>query len=122
MALAGVIEKEPRKHREADKDRDIGKLQWEELYFRRSKADFVEMRITRRTFNNIPEKIRDKIELQPTNLKPNPTSTERQLALTFKKKYLVNNLTSYIKRFLYATVVAPSSTHDTRMLKESSLQ
>ena len=41
---------------------------------------------------------------------------------SFKKKYKVNNfaLTSYNKRFLYAAVGAPRSTHDARMLKESS--
>ena len=41
---------------------------------------------------------------------------------SFKKKYTVNNLalTSYNKRFLYAAVGAPGSTHDARMLKESS--
>ena len=91
--LAGVIEKEARKHREVDKDRDIGKLQWGELYYRRSEADFVEkMRISRITFNNILEKIRDKIELQPTHLKPNPTSPERQLTLT---SYRIAHGTTY---------------------------
>ena len=41
---------------------------------------------------------------------------------SFKKKYTVNNLalTSYSKKFLYAAVGAPGSTHDARMLKESS--
>ena len=41
---------------------------------------------------------------------------------SFKKKYTINNLslTSYSKRFLYGAVPAPGSTHDARMLKESS--
>ena len=41
---------------------------------------------------------------------------------SFKKKYTVNNLalTSYNKRFLYAAIEAPGSTHDARMLEESS--
>ena len=41
---------------------------------------------------------------------------------SFKNKYTVNNLalTSYNKRFLYEVVGAPGSTHDARMLKESS--
>ena len=41
---------------------------------------------------------------------------------SFKKKYTINNLaiTSHNKRFLYAAVGAPGSTHDSRMLKESS--
>ena len=41
---------------------------------------------------------------------------------SFKKKCMVKNLalTSYNKRFLYAAVGAPESTHDARMLKESS--
>ena len=41
---------------------------------------------------------------------------------SFKNKYTVNNLalTSYNKRVLYEVVGAPGSTHDARMLKESS--
>ena len=39
---------------------------------------------------------------------------------SFKKKYTVNNLalTSNNKRFLYAAVGAPGTTHDAMMLKE----
>ena len=39
------------------------------------------MRIRRDTFNQILVKIRDQIELTPTNLNPFPTSPDRQLAL-----------------------------------------
>ena len=40
------------------------------------------MRIRRDTFNQILVKIRDQIELTPTNLNPFPTSPDRQIALT----------------------------------------
>lgn len=42
---------------------------------------------------------------------------------SFKKKYTVNNLglVSYNKRFLYAAVGAPGSTHDARLLKSASI-
>ena len=40
------------------------------------------MRLKRETFNIILEKVSPQIELTPTNLEPNPTTTHRQLALT----------------------------------------
>ena len=49
-------------------------------------------------------------------------NSQLKASFSFKKKYTVNNLalTSYNKRFLYAVIGAPGSTHDARMLKESS--
>ena len=201
-----------RKKRSRNKNRSVSKLWWEEVYFHWSDEDFKnKMRLKRETFNTLLEKISPQIELTPTNLKPNPTSTHRQLALTiyrlatgcsfstledlfgvsvssastffnkvcrvivaniydlyvtlpstdkeweaelkgfienyefpcvgawdgfhvivssklkgyysFKKKYTVNNLglVSYNKRFLYAAVGAPGSTHDARLLKSASI-
>ena len=42
---------------------------------------------------------------------------------SFKKKYTMNNLglVSYNKRFFYAAVGAPGSTHDARLLKSASI-
>ena len=42
---------------------------------------------------------------------------------SFKKRYSMTNLglIGYNKRFLYAAVGAPGSTHDARLLKESSI-
>ena len=42
---------------------------------------------------------------------------------SFKKKYTIDNLglASHNKRFLYAAVGAPGSTHDARLLKSASL-
>ena len=39
------------------------------------------LRIQRETFNMILDEMYDKLVLQPTNLKPLPTSPDRQLAL-----------------------------------------
>ena len=49
-------------------------------------------------------------------------NSQLKASFSFKKKHTVNNLalTSYNKRFLYAAIGAPGSTHDARMLKESS--
>ena len=213
--VGSIADKPPRKPRGPDSDRNARKILWEELYHQKTdeefSTNFVEkMRVSRNTFNIILRDLWDKLILQPTNFKPEPTSPDRQLALTlyrlahgvtytvlddvfgvskessctffnkvirllvayfyddyvklpetdeewesevrgfienygfpcvgawvgfhvhvnsqlksnfsFKKKYTVNNLalTSYNKRFLYAAVGAPGSTHDARMLKESS--
>ena len=40
------------------------------------------MRITRTTFNNLLNILWDELVLTPTNLKPEPTTPDRQLALT----------------------------------------
>ena len=204
-------DKPPRKSREKDKDRELKKGQWDDLYTNQSEDVFKEKtRVSRATFNLILNKLEDQLRIEPTNFKPNPTSPDRQLALTlyrlghglsysiledifglskeasckffnkvvrlivtnfyddyvklpttdeewlselrgfvenygfpcigawdgfhiyinskekcnysFKKRYTINNLalTSYNKRFLYAAVGAPGSTHDSRMLRESS--
>ena len=50
---------------------------------RKTDEEFVEkMRISRNTFNIILRDLWDKLILQPTNFKPEPTSPDRQLALT----------------------------------------
>ena len=50
-------------------------------------------------------------------------STRLKQYFSFKKRYTVTNmgLISYNKRFLYAAVGAPGSTHDSRLLKNCSL-
>ena len=40
------------------------------------------MRLERQTFDHILNDIRDNLQLTPTNLKPDPTTPDRQLALT----------------------------------------
>jgi hypothetical protein len=210
-SAAGILGSKPRQPRGADRDRSLRQLRWEELYRTSSEEEFKEkMRVSRSTFENILHYLWYDLERTPTNWKPNPTTPDRQLALTlyrlahgvsyivlddifgvsketacmffnkvvrlivayfydeyvkmpetdkeweaevrgflenygfptvgawdgfhvhvesqlksnfsFKKKYTVNNLalTTYNKRFLYAAVGAPGSTHDARMLKESS--
>ena len=55
VTLAEVLEnKPPRKVRTPDKDREIRKLQWEEIYRQKSNDEFVDkMRISRTTVNTI---------------------------------------------------------------------
>ena len=53
------------------------------------------MRIRRESLNQILVKIRDQIELTPTNLNPFPTSPDRQLALTI---YRLATACSYTTR------------------------
>ena len=50
-------------------------------------------------------------------------STHLKQYFSFKKRYTVTNmaLISYNKRFLYAAVGAPGSTHDSRLLRNCSL-
>ena len=82
--LAEVLEnKPPRKVRTPDKDHEIRKLQREELYRQKGDDEFVDkMRISRTTFNTILNNMWDQLVIQPTNFKQNPTSPDRQLALT----------------------------------------
>ena len=78
-----IISKIPRKPRSRNRNRTVGKLWWTEVYNNWSDDNFKEkMRIRRDTFNQILVKIRDQIELTPTNLIQFPISPERQLALT----------------------------------------
>ena len=78
-----VTSKTPRKPRSRNRNRRVGKLWWSEVYNNWSDDNFKEkMGIRRDTFNQILVKIRDQIELTPTNLNPSPTSPDRQLALT----------------------------------------
>ena len=83
-ALVAVLDsKNERKPKAKDILRDTGKLQWANVYCNWSMGDFkVKMRINRTTFNFVLDGIYEDIILTPTNLKPNPTSPDQQLALT----------------------------------------
>ena len=62
---------------------ETGKLRRADVYCNWSEEDFkVKMRINRTTFNFILDGICEDIILAPTNLKPDPTSPDRQLDLT----------------------------------------
>ena len=81
-ATAIINSKTPRKPRSINRNRTVRKLWWSEVYNNWSDDNFKEkMRIRRDTFNQILVKIRDQIELTPTNLNPFPKSPDRQLAL-----------------------------------------
>ena len=206
-----IMNKKTRKRKSPDKNRELGKIWWTNGYLDWSVEEFVKrIRIQRGTFNMILDEMYDKLVLQPTNLKPLPTSPDRQLALTiyrlahgcsystcdlfgisestackffnrvcrllvsslydryvrmpetddeweaevrgflenyefpcfgawdgfhvyittklknyysFKKRYTMTNLglVGYNKRFLYAGVGAPGSTHDATLLRKSSI-
>ena len=78
-----INSKTPRKPRSGNRNRTVGKLWWSDVYNNWSDDSFKEkMRIRCDTFNQILVKIRDQIELGPTNLNPFPTSPDQQLALT----------------------------------------
>ena len=83
-ATVAVLENvKQRKDRAPDKQRNVEKLWWLEVYQKYSDEDFKsEMRLNRDTFNYILNEIHDQIVLTPTNLKPNPTPPHRQLGLT----------------------------------------
>ena len=83
-ALVAILDsKNERKPKAKDKLRYTGKLCWADVYRNWSEEDFkAKMRINRATFNFILDGIYEDIILTPTNLKPNPTSPDRQLALT----------------------------------------
>ena len=83
-ALVAILDsKNERKPKAKDKLRDTGKLCWADVYRNWSEEDFkAKMRINRATCNFILDGIYEDIILTPTNLKPNPTSPDRQLVLT----------------------------------------
>ena len=83
-ALVTILDsKNERNPKAKDKLRGTGKLWWADVYRNWSEEGFkAKMRINRTTFNFIPDGIYENITLTPTNLKPNPTSPDRQLALT----------------------------------------
>ena len=63
---------------------------WADVYRNCSEDDFkAKMRINRTTFNFIFDGIYEDIILTSTNLKQNPTSPDRQLALTISEWVLV---------------------------------
>ena len=83
LLVAILDSKNERKPKAKDKLRDTGKLWWADVYRNWSEEDFkAKMRINRATCNFILDGIYEDIILTPTNLKPNPTSPDRQLALT----------------------------------------
>ena len=84
MTTTPIIKsKTPRKPRSWIRNRKVGKLWWSEVCNNCSDTNFKEkIRIRRNTLNQILVKIRDQIEVTPTNLNPFPTSPDRQLALT----------------------------------------
>ena len=83
-ALVAIIDsKNEREPEVKDKLRDTGKLWWADAYRNWSEEDFkAKMRINRTAFNFILDGIYKDLILTPTNLKRNPTSPDRQLALT----------------------------------------
>ena len=82
VTLVGALNtKPPRKRREHNKKREIGKMWWDELYTTRRDEEFKEkIRVNRKTFNTILDVLKDELILQPTNLNTSPTSPDRQLA------------------------------------------
>ena len=64
--------------RTQNKNRFARKLWWNEVHDELNDRYFKnKMRLKRETFNEILEKLCPRIELTPTNIKPNPTSTHR---------------------------------------------
>ena len=82
-ALVAIVNsKNERKSKSKDKLRVTGKLWWADVYRNWSKEDFeAKIRINCTPFNFILDGIYEDIILTRTNLKPNPTSPDRQLAL-----------------------------------------
>ena len=86
-ALAGVLENKPprNKVRTPDKDRETRKHYWDDFYRQKTDDEFKDkMRISHATCNlrYYFETLWDQLIHQPTNLKPYPTSPDRQLALS----------------------------------------
>ena len=81
--LVCVLSHKERKQRGVNRDRNLQKMQWDDLYRNRSKEEFVEkMRITRDTFNLILNALYEELLLKPSNFLTEPTSPDRQLAET----------------------------------------
>ena len=75
--LTGVLTDKPRKLRGPDRNRDLRKEQWDDLYRQKSNDEFKEkMRITRATFDYILNILWDELVLTPTNFKPEPTTPD----------------------------------------------
>ena len=83
-ALVAILDsKNERKPKAKDKLRDTGKLWWADVYRNWSEEDFkAKMRINRGTFSFILDGIYEEIISTTTNLKPNLTFPDWQLALT----------------------------------------
>ena len=58
------------------------------------------MKLRQETFNIILVKIFPQIELTLTNVKPNPTSTHRHLALTIYRLYQFHQLVYFLIKFV----------------------
>ena len=84
--LSGIellVDEKERKARAANRGREHGKVWWSFCYTTWSDEDFkLNMRVERETFELILHVVRPSIEKQPTNLNPEPTTCDRQLALT----------------------------------------
>ena len=83
-ALVAILDgKNERKPKAKDKPRDTGKFWCADVYRNWSEEDFkAKIRINCTTFNFMLDGIYEDLILTPTNLKPNPTSPDWQLALT----------------------------------------
>ena len=80
-AILGNVKE--RKERSPNKQREVEKLWWSEVYQNYTEEEFKgEMRLNRATFNFILGEVHEKLLLKPTNMKPYPTSPDRQLGLT----------------------------------------
>ena len=83
LLVAILDSKNERKPKAKDKLRDTGKLCWADVCRNWSEEDFkAKMRINRGTFSFVLDGIYEEIISTATNLKPNLTFTDRQLALT----------------------------------------
>ena len=82
-ALVAILDSKNKRNPKAkDKLRDTGKLQWADVHRSWREEDFkAKIRINCTTFNFILDGNYADIFLTPANLKPNPTSAYRQIAL-----------------------------------------
>ena len=82
---------------------------WTDVYRNWSEEDFkAKMQINRTTFNFILDRIYKDITFTPTNLKPNPTSPDRQFALTIYR--LAIGCTYFTLSDLFGVSVSAAST------------
>ena len=83
-AVASIASDEKeRKERAKDKCRDTAKLWWEDVYSNWKEENFKsKVSINCETFNFVLNEIHDDIVMSLTNLKPSPTTPDRQLAMT----------------------------------------
>lgn len=85
LSVFGVLSEKERKSRGPNRNRELKKIQWDDLYRRRNRdeEEFIEkFRIKRETFDLLLDSLYDDLLLTPTNFLRNPTSPDRQLAAT----------------------------------------